>query len=58
MGTLWRHSRPTSASLTFVADSAVAGKYSLVSTSAGAVKTAGPITVGAGASVTTNFSFP
>jgi hypothetical protein len=44
--------------LTFAADSAVAGKYGLAATSGGVTKTAGPITVGAGATVTTNFTFP
>jgi hypothetical protein len=44
--------------LSFAADSAVAGKYGLAASSAGVTKTAGPITIGAGGTVTTNFVFP
>jgi hypothetical protein len=44
--------------LSFAADSAVAGKYGLAATSAGVTKTAGPITLGAGTTVTTDFVFP
>ena len=44
--------------LVFTADAAVAGKYTLSAASGGATKTAGPITVTSGATVTTNFTFP
>ena len=44
--------------LTFTADSAVAGKYSLAAISGGVTKTAGPIAITSGATVTTNFTFP
>ena len=44
--------------LTFAADSAAAGKYSLAAIFVGSTKTAGPITISAGATVTTNFTFP
>ena len=40
------------------ADSAAAGKYGLVALSGGVTQTAGPITVGAGTTVTTDFVFP
>jgi hypothetical protein len=46
------------ATLNFAADNAAAGKYLLVATSAGSTKTAGPVSLAAGATVTTNFTFP
>ena len=46
------------ATLTFAADSAAAGKYSLAAISGGTTKAAGPITITSGATVTTNFTFP
>ncbi len=46
------------APLVFAADGGAAGKYTLAASSAGTVKTAGPITLAAGATVTTNFTFP
>lgn len=47
--------------LTFSADAGAAGKYSLEATepsSGGVVKTAGPVTITSGITVTTNFTFP
>ncbi|HJW10488.1 MAG TPA: hypothetical protein VJ598_01800, partial [Albitalea sp.] len=44
--------------LTFAADAAVAGKYGLSAVSGGVTKTAGPITLTAGGTVTTDFTFP
>ncbi|HEY2927115.1 DUF4382 domain-containing protein [Piscinibacter sp.] len=44
--------------LTFVADAAVAGTYSLAAISGGVTKTAGPITITSGVTVTTDFTFP
>jgi hypothetical protein len=44
--------------LAFTADSAVAGTYGLAASSAGVTKAVGPITLSAGATVTTNFMFP
>jgi hypothetical protein len=44
--------------LSFAADSAVAGKYTLAAISGGVTKTAGPISITSGATVTTNFTFP
>ncbi len=46
------------AMLGFAADTAAAGKYALHATSGGVTKSAGPITLMAGQTVTTNFSFP
>ena len=46
------------ATLTFTADAAVAGKYSLQAISGGVTKSAGPITLTSGTTVTTNFTFP
>ncbi len=46
------------AMLNFSADGAVAGNYTLQAASSGATKSAGPITLTAGAMVTTNFTFP
>ena len=43
--------------LSFAADTAVAGKYGLNAVSGGVTKTAGPITLTAGGTVTTDFSF-
>jgi len=48
----------TSGTLTFTADTAVAGKYGLAATSGGTTKMAGPLTITSGTTVTTNFSFP
>lgn len=44
--------------LTFSADGGAAGKYVLEARSGGVVKTAGPVTITSGATVTTNFAFP
>ncbi|CAM3685765.1 DUF4382 domain-containing protein [Roseateles saccharophilus] len=44
--------------LSFSADAATAAKFGLEASSAGAVKTAGPLTLTAGGATTTNFSFP
>jgi hypothetical protein len=49
---------PYAATLTFTADAAVAGKYSLQAISGGVTKSAGPITLTSGTTVTTNFTFP
>ncbi len=47
------------ATLSFTADTAAAGRYSLVAANAsGAVKNAGPVTLTSGATITTPFSFP
>ena len=46
------------ATLNFTADAAVAGKYSLQAISGGVTKSAGPITLTSGTTVTTNFTFP
>jgi hypothetical protein len=46
------------AALAFAADTAAAGKYTLVAESVGSTKNAGPLTFGAGASMSTNFTFP
>jgi hypothetical protein len=46
------------ATLTFTADAAVAGKYMLQAVSGGVTKSAGPITLTSGATVTTDFTFP
>ena len=46
------------ATLVFAPDTAAAGKYTLVAESAGATKSAGPLTFGAGGSIATNFTFP
>jgi hypothetical protein len=48
----------TTGTLTFTADTAVAGKYGLAATSGGTSKMAGPLTLTSGTTVTTNFSFP
>lgn len=45
------------AALAFSADATAGSKYSLQASSGGTTKTAGPISLSAGASVTTNFSF-
>jgi len=44
--------------LSFAADSAVGGKYTLAAISGGVTKTAGPISITSGVTVTTNFTFP
>jgi hypothetical protein len=44
--------------LSFAADSTAAGMYGLAATSAGVTKTAGPVSLGAGGTVTTDFVFP
>ncbi len=44
--------------LSFMADAAAAGKYSLNASAAGASKNAGPLSLGIGATLTTNFVFP
>lgn len=44
--------------LNFVADGAAAGQYSLLAASGGTVKPAVPITITAGVTTTTNFTFP
>jgi len=44
--------------LTFSADAGAAGKYQLEASSGGVVKSVVPVTVTAGATVTTNFTFP
>lgn len=44
--------------LSFSADGTAAGKYSLAATSGTATKTAGPVTITSGVTVTTNFTFP
>jgi len=46
------------ATLSFTADAAVAGEYMLQAVSGGVTKSAGPITVTGGGTVTTNFTFP
>lgn len=46
------------AALAFAPDTAAAGKYTLVAESGGATKSAGPLSFGAGASISTNFTFP
>jgi hypothetical protein len=46
------------ATLNFAADTAAAGKCLLVATSGVSTKTAGPVNLAAGATVTTNFTFP
>ncbi|TAN09695.1 MAG: DUF4382 domain-containing protein [Burkholderiaceae bacterium] len=48
----------TPTTLNFIADGAAAGQYALVAASGGTVKPAVPITVAAGATTTTNFTFP
>jgi hypothetical protein len=48
---------PFAATLTFAADAPVAGKYTMTASSGGVTKTT-PITLAAGATVTTNFTFP
>jgi hypothetical protein len=49
---------PGSAPLVFAADGAAAGRYTLAAISGSAQKTAGPLVLGEGATVTTGFSFP
>ncbi|HEY8881559.1 MAG TPA: DUF4382 domain-containing protein [Roseateles sp.] len=44
--------------LTFAADASATAKYGLEANAAGVVKSAGPFTLSAGATTTTNFSFP
>jgi hypothetical protein len=44
--------------LNFSADAGTTAKFGLEASSAGAVKTAGPLTLTAGATTTTNFTFP
>ena len=46
------------ATLSFAADAATAGKYVVEASSNGTVKSAGPITLSAGGTATTNFTFP
>ena len=46
------------ATLSFTADAAAAGKYLLQAISGGVTKSAGPITVTGGGTVTTDFTFP
>lgn len=44
--------------LSFSADASTTAKFGLEASSAGTVKTAGPLTLTAGATTTTNFTFP
>jgi hypothetical protein len=46
------------ATLMFVADTAAAGRFALKATAGGASKSAGPLTLAAGATIHTNFTFP
>lgn len=49
---------PLPGGLTFAADATAAGRYTREATALGLVKSAGPVTVGAGQTQTANFSFP
>jgi hypothetical protein len=46
------------APLVFAADASAAGRYTVIATSGGVTKSAGPLTLAAGATATNNFSFP
>jgi hypothetical protein len=49
---------PLPATLIFVANTAAAGRFALKATAGGASKSAGPLTLVAGATIQTNFTFP
>lgn len=49
---------PLPGALTFTADSTATGRYTREATALGLVKSAGPVTVSAGQTQTSNFSFP
>lgn len=49
---------PGAAPVAFAADAAAAGRYAVVASSGGANKSAGPLTLAAGATASNNFSFP
>ncbi|NRF65550.1 DUF4382 domain-containing protein [Aquincola sp. S2] len=49
---------PAPAPLVFASDNPAAGRYTVVATSGGITKSAGPLTLAAGATLTNNFTFP